>query len=125
MSTAIYKAAAPGHATARKRNRSQRGCPAMQRLSCVERFGKGKEESANNQLSLFDADGEPTAAQDEMSVFFDTVRPHLQGLAPSDRMSVLSCLYWLKAGEDRETLAGLLRKPQRAVFEGIIDKVKI
>lgn len=97
----------------------------MQRLSCVERFGKGKEESANNQLSLFDADGEPTAAQDEMSVFFDTVRPHLQGLAPSDCMSVLSCLYWLKAGEDRETLAGLLRKPQRAVFEGIIDKVKI
>lgn len=63
------------------------------------------------------------AAREEMAVFFDTIRPHLGGLKASDRLSVLSCLCWAKAGQDRETLSGLLRKPIRAVFDSIAKEV--
>lgn len=85
--------------------------------------GKDTEEPSYLQKTLFDEMGNPAADADEMSIFFDAVCEHLEGLKPGDRMSVLSCLYWAKAGQDRETLSGLLRKPLRAVFHSIAKEV--
>lgn len=86
--------------------------------------GKDTEEPSYLQKTLFDEMGNPAADADEMSIFFDAVREHLEGLKPGDRLSVLSTLYWAKCGEDRETLSGLLRKPLRAVFEEISKEVR-
>ena len=127
MIAAYTQAAAPGWTAAS--NAVRKACDNATRrnaVSCVaDACHKDSEVSATSQLSLFDDLGNPAADTSEMALFFDSVRPHLEGLKASDRLSVLSSLYWLKAGEDRETLSALLRKPLRAVFEGIIDKVKI
>lgn len=125
MRTVTKRAAAPGYATAAKRNRcSLRGCPATNRLSCVERFSKDTEDSSNGQLSLFDESGEPTSTREEMTDLFDRLRPMVAGLNPADRLSVISGAYWVLAGEDVETITGLLRKPLRGIFSDIIEKLK-
>ena len=116
------RAAAPGWTATSKAIR-----PNAPGRNAVFMCGNGKvtEFSPTSQLSLFDSEGNAAAAENEMAVFFDTIRPHLEGLKASDRLSVLSCLYWRKTGGDRETLVALLRKPLRAVFEAIIYKMNI
>lgn len=71
--------------------------------------------------TLFDS-SEVIAAR-EMEFFFTSIHPHLEGLRPSERLSVISCLYWLRAGEDKETITALLHKPLRAVFIEIAKEV--
>lgn len=124
MRTGYYKQAAP---RTRRQVRTEVGMDVpTKRLSCVECVRKDTEESSITQEpQLFDAAGNPSSDNAEMAAFFDAVRPHLEGLKSSDRLSVLSCLYWARSGEDRETLAALLRKPLRPVFEAISDKMKI
>lgn len=130
MRTGSYKqaAATPGRAAATskavravRKDVTERGIRTDAVLMCENKDTKVSPES--QQLSLFDAMGNAAAATNEMGYFFDAVRPHLEGLKASDRLSVLSCLFWAKAGEDRETLAGLLRKPLRLVFENIAKEV--
>lgn len=125
MRTANYKqaAATPGWAAAASQTLGNNAKPSAG-TAFVRSCKCTKDSSFQQEPTLFDEAGEPSAAREEMAVFFDTIRPHLEGLKAADRMSVLSCLYWYKAGEDRETLSALLRKPLRAVFEGIIDKLK-
>lgn len=71
--------------------------------------------------TLFDSP-EVNAAR-EMEYFFASIHPHLEGLRPGDRLSVISCLYWLRVGEEKETITALLRKPLRAVFDTIAKEV--
>lgn len=126
MRTGYYiQAAAPGWTATSKAVRPKVSENAPGRSAVFSVANKGSEDYSTNQLSLFDDLGNPSADTNEMALFFDSVRPHLEGLKASDRLSVLSCLYWLKSGESEETLSALLRKPLRAVFEGIIDKVRI
>lgn len=126
MRTGYYiQAAAPGWTATSKAVRPKESENAPGRKAVFSVANKGSEDYSTNQLSLFDDLGNPSSDTNEMALFFDSVRPHLEGLKASDRISVLSCLYWLKSGESKETLSALLRKPLRAVFEGIIDKVRI
>lgn len=121
MRTGYYKqAAAPGGTASKYReSKPSAGAAFVRPCKCT------KHSSFRQEPTLFDESGESTAAREEMAVFFDTIRPHLEGLKASDRLSVISCLYWAKTGEDRKTLAALLRKPIRPVFEAIIDKMNI
>lgn len=125
MIAAYSQAAAPGWTAASKAVRPKESENAPGRSAVFSVANKVSEDYSTNQLSLFDDLGNPSADTNEMASFFDAVRPHLEGLKASDRLCVLSCLYWLKSGESEETLSALLRKPLRAVFEGIIDKVRI
>lgn len=125
MIAANTQAAAPGWTATSKAVRPKVSENATGRNAVFSVANKGSEDFSANQLSLFDDLGNPTTETNELDLFFDSVRPHLEGLKASDRLSVLSCLYWLKAGEDMETLSALLRKPLRPVFESIIYKVKI
>lgn len=124
MRTGYYiQAAAPGWTATS--NAVRKACENATRRNAVSRVADACHKDTEVSPTLFDDMGNPAADTSEMALFFDSVRPHLEGLKASDRLSILSGLYWLKAGEDRETLSALLRKPLRAVFEGIIDKVKI
>jgi hypothetical protein len=122
------RAAAPGWTATSKAVRPKVSENAPGR-NAVFMCGNGKvtEFSPTSQLSLFDSEGNAAAAAaaaaNEMAFFFDAVREHLEGLKPGDRLSVLSCLYWAKAGQDRETLSGLLRKPLRPIFDTIAKEV--
>lgn len=115
------RAAAPGRATASKRYRNTGGCTATERLSCVA--SKDSKPLPISQLSLFDEQGNYNAARDEMTVFFDRLHELLSDQNPADRISLISCAYWVRSGESKETIAGLLKPRLRGVFEGIIDKV--
>ena len=68
--------------------------------------GKDTEEPSYLQKTLFDEMGNPAADAGEMSIFFDALREHLEVLKPGDRLSVISCLYWAKTGEDRKPFPG-------------------
>ena len=92
---------------------------------------KDSEDSHRvQQLSLFPVSAPATSTEEprtdgEMARFFDTIRPQVAHLNASDRLSIINAVYWTKAGEDKETIIPLLRKPLRAVFEGIIETMKI
>lgn len=125
MRTGYYiRAAAPGWTATSKavRPKVSENAPGQNAVFMCG-TGKDTEEPSYLQKTLFDEMGNPAADADEMSIFFDAVCEHLEGLKPGDRLSVLSCLYWAKAGQDRETLSGLLRKPLRAVFHSITKEV--
>lgn len=126
MRTATKRAAAPGYATAAKRNRCQRGCPATNRLSCVECVRKDTEESSITQEpQLFDAAGNPSSDNSEMAAFFDAVRPLVADFAPADRLSVIAGIYEVYSGTDRETISGILKPRLRAVFGDIVNKMQL
>lgn len=125
MIAAYTQAAAPGWTATSKAVRPKVSENATGRNAVFSVANKGSEDFSANQLSLFDDLGNPSADTNEMALFFDSVRPHLEGLKASGRLSIISTLYWAKCGEDRKTLSGLLRQPLRAVFEAIIDKMNI
>lgn len=94
---------------------------------------KDSEDSHRvQQLSLFPVSAPATSTTSteenpdsaEMARFLDTIRPQVAHLNASDRLSIINAVYWTKAGEDKETIIPLLRKPLRAVFEGIIETMK-
>lgn len=119
------QAAAPGWTAASDAVRPNESENAPGRNAVFSVASKDSKPLPISQLSLFDDQGNPTADTNEMALFFDSVRPHLEGLKASDRLSVLACIYWRKTGEDRETLAALLRKPLRPVFTSICELIKL
>lgn len=125
ISADIYKqAAAPGGTASKNRgSKPSAGVESAKRLSSVTRH-KVNEDSSNCQLSLFDDAGEPTAAREEMTAFFDRIRPLVADLNPADKLNIISGAYWVLAGENRETIAATLRKPLRGLFAEIIVKLK-
>lgn len=124
MRTTYQQAAAPKTRTATSKEvRPKVSENATGRNAVLRVANKGTEDYSTKQLSLFGDLENPPSDTNEMELFFDSVRPHLEGLKASDRLSVLSGIYWLKAGEDMETLSALLRKPIRPVFEHITKEV--